>query len=186
MEAKGDNGTVYDVRCETSDHAALSGLGDTDLDLDRIREMWGFPGRYIVSAVAVLGLLYSLLIGRSTEHALKRRMEVVGATTQVVEGQEILAEVVLERHGSVRFRLCDDPEDGYFPNDRDEIIDRVYWSRLRRAGGPRYRGKPKPYWKTELLSPETAPESYELATNKFLRAKEQNCNTPAFLDQRIK
>ena len=144
------------------------------MDLNRIKDTWEVPGKYVVSAVVVLGLLYSILIRRSSEYVLKRRMKVVGTTAHVVEEQEILTEVVLQKYGSVRFRLIDDPKDGYFPDDSDAMVDVVYWLRLRGAGGLRYKGKRKPYWASKRLLPDEDAKSYELATRKFLEAKERN------------
>ena len=154
-------------------HAPFSRLGEADLDLDRIRDLWRFPGKYIVSAVVAVGVLHLFLIRYSSEYTLKRRMNIVGRTTRMVEGQGVLTELVLEKYGSVRFRLIDQPEDGYFPNDLDGIIDEVYWSKLCGAGGPKFKGMKRPWWASKPLFQEQDRKSYELATKKFLKGKEQ-------------
>jgi len=127
--------------------------------------------KYVCRYVLPTTLVFCLAIYFFRSGSLKGKCKIRELGRSRVAEEMTLTKVVLVNFNS-KFSLIDDPNDGIFPNDNDDLIDVIVWYKRKKV--PSYQRRHWKYqWKANRLSLEADSKAYEEGTRKFLLVKDQ-------------
>lgn len=147
------------------------------MDIRRIQQVGGIVG------VLVLGYIIFRAKRPNDIKLLKRPLTVIGIRKvqdptkrkDIIESRlddkksMVLCELVLSANTirSMQYRLVDSPDDGYFPNDSDGLVDRVS---KRNIFSRRDRWSKRLYSRTPWTKIPFETELYQIATERYKEA----------------
>lgn len=151
----------------------------------------------IASILPILGISIILLIRSNDYRNLKRKSTVVAVaytyrriteeehkkkskeeSREVVLREKFLREVVLRPSWpNIKYRLTDSPEDGYFPNDSDGIIDLI-----SKEIPPRRSTYTRERIARKVYNIPYEEELYKIGTEKFLNVFDQKVGSRDVVD----
>ena len=146
-------------------------FANDNMNFNGTGKIWRYAYRYVLPVILVLCLAISFI----RRGSLRGKLEIRELIRSRVAEEMTLTEVVLVRSATSKFRLIDDPQDGIFPNDDDNLIDAIVWYKRKiSVSGHKRRWNPRQQkWRGNRLSPEEDSKAYEEGTRKFLLVKDQ-------------